>query len=357
MKKIFLRGLVSCFGVVIWCLLLTALSYAVEVKVQITNVKGTVEVSIKEGVWIPAKDGMEISMGDKIKTNAESSCALKWMDGNLVKVYPLSFLKVEDARKDGNVENSSLSLEKGKMYAKVKKLTSSKSTYIIKTPSAVAGVRGTEFMTSFTENKTECAVLEGSITVSAMGQEVEVMAGMTTAVEMDMPPAEPAPIPEPELEEMKGEAQQIKEETGYVEESAEAEEEKEETVEEAEEEEKEEEAKEEEAKEEEAVEEEAVEEAIEETGEEAVEEEIVVEEAVEEIKEELTPTPEAEPTPDTSGIVDTIIEDATKPAEEPTQPEIDINIQTVIESVVNIEPIIQPIGEMLPTGSLSITIE
>lgn len=115
-------------------------------------VKGTVEVeSVKTGKSV-GKVGLKVYPGDKITTLKDSRAKISMSDRNVINVSPDSVLTIAKYENDpkSNVRNVELELAQGKVRNNVEqKYDGDKSKFIIKTPTAVAGVRGTQFLTSF----------------------------------------------------------------------------------------------------------------------------------------------------------------------------------------------------------------
>ncbi|MEW6200410.1 MAG: FecR domain-containing protein [bacterium] len=165
----------------------------------VSGVKGEVQVQKGgAGEWKEAKDGMLLREGDIIKTSADSSCVLKWSQGNAVKMTPFTNLKIErlEINPSAGAENSSLGMWTGKVYGQVKKMTNSASTFEFKTPTAIAGVRGTKLAVGVGEDETtsvEC--FEGTVVVQgAAGGEITLNDGQMTTVKKNEQPAPPEEI-------------------------------------------------------------------------------------------------------------------------------------------------------------------
>ncbi len=115
-------------------------------------VKGTVDVeSVKTGKSV-GKVGLKVYPGDKITTQKDSRAKISMSDRNVINISPDSVLTIAKYENDpkSNVRNVELELAQGKVRNNVEqKYDGDKSKFIIKTPTAVAGVRGTQFLTSF----------------------------------------------------------------------------------------------------------------------------------------------------------------------------------------------------------------
>lgn len=178
---------------------------SVAVKERAANVvglKGTVEVKYKDAEsWVPAAERMELKEGDVIRTQSGSTAILRMENGTMMKLAPLTNMKVERLNQTRGGDNTSLDISAGKTWSRVKKL-SDESDFSIKTPTAVAGVRGT-FFSSEVENTADSTfdVFEGAVAVSSAsdsGASVMVGANQRTTVAPNESPSAPSEIPQNE---------------------------------------------------------------------------------------------------------------------------------------------------------------
>lgn len=163
----------------------------------IGSIKGDVQVQRGgAGSWAAAKDGGLLHPGDRIKTGSESSCVLKWAQGNVLKLTAFTNVSIDTLAKNpaAGSEQSSVSMTNGKAYAHAKKLAGPQSSFEIKTPTAIAGVRGTKLGVGVDADETtsvEC--LEGVVVVKgAAGGEVVLNQKEKTTVKKNEPPAAPS---------------------------------------------------------------------------------------------------------------------------------------------------------------------
>lgn len=209
------------FFVLISTLLFAVNIYCASVNGTISGLKGKVEIKkAGEEKWVPATEGMTITKGTMIKTAAESSAMIKWLENNLVKVYELTIYNFKEADFNSATgdEKSHCFLEKGKIYAKAKKLKTAESEFKVMTPSAVAGVRGSEVMSEAVEGtKSSFSVLDGTFVVESAGVEQIVETGYQTEFAPGETPPPPQEIPPEIFKDLKQEAEQIKQEAGIVE--------------------------------------------------------------------------------------------------------------------------------------------
>ncbi|MFC1805155.1 FecR domain-containing protein [Candidatus Omnitrophota bacterium] len=117
----------------------------------IMEVKGTVEVRISGGAWIPAEEGMILKQGDLIRTMEASSAKVN-LDGNgetaMVQVKENSQMMIAQLVEDieAATQSTLLDLALGSVLITAKELHSETSRFEVKTPTSIVGVRGTTFV-------------------------------------------------------------------------------------------------------------------------------------------------------------------------------------------------------------------
>lgn len=134
-------------------------------------VKGKVLVQDINSNLVPAKVDTKVSIGETIITDAESRAKLVLFENrNVINILPntkLKIIKISNKDKDKNVN---LNLIEGRVRANVgDKFDNKSSKFEIRTPTAVAGVRGTQFIASYKpETKsTEIITIHGAVIVKS----------------------------------------------------------------------------------------------------------------------------------------------------------------------------------------------
>lgn len=187
--------------------------------------EGNVEVKLPGKSWSEARMGESLAQGAEIRTSAGATAFVKWANGDVIKIGPLSQVVLSKMQQSGNTRNREISLNEGKAFAKVKKLATGESTFTIRTPTAIAGVRGTGFQGSFIPGRgAQFTVLSGTIAVEAEGVIVEVAEGMTSMVNLGEPPMPPEPAPPAVIDNLKSDDTEAEEVTEQPEPVAPAEE-------------------------------------------------------------------------------------------------------------------------------------
>ncbi len=124
------------------------------------------------------KNSAAVQIGDVIKekdiiqTGNDSFCDIK-IGQSLIRVKQKTKVVLATLIRQGGIENTSVDLDSGKMLCKPKKLLKSE-TFMVKTPTAVAGVRGTQFtVETDTTGTSRIKVFEGSVKVAKRIKELE----------------------------------------------------------------------------------------------------------------------------------------------------------------------------------------
>ena len=188
-------------------------------------VKNEVNLQRKSGGTELAKVGSTLAVGDTVLSGKDSRAKIAMQDRNIITVLPNTKLVIEEYKTNEKDKNVKLSLLEGKVRNDVKeKYDNEKNKFQIRTPTAVAGVRGTKFITSYqTDSKiTEVITLKGEVVVTkyelnkstALGT-VTVQQGEKATFNDDAaPPAEPVNVPKTELREADNASTAKKEPTG-----------------------------------------------------------------------------------------------------------------------------------------------
>ena len=174
---------------------------AAPLKAKVMKASGTVEAQVTNGAWAKVAQGASLAEGTKVRTGPNSEAFLRWGDGNTVKISALSQIELTKMQLEGDKAESRIGLTNGKVFSKVGKLNGPGSKFEVKTPLAVAGVRGTGFEAGYVPGQPAVfSVVEGTISVEAGGESVDVASGMMSSVTEGTPPSEPEQIPPAQLE-------------------------------------------------------------------------------------------------------------------------------------------------------------
>ncbi len=125
------------------------------------------DVQIKNnGSWNDAVEQMSLVQGDEIKTGENSECSFVVGAGSNVAIKQNTRFLISSVFKDkSGSETNVFSIEEGKAVINPKKLLKGDS-FNVKTPTAVAGVRGTKFIIATSKKgKLRVAVVEGKVSL------------------------------------------------------------------------------------------------------------------------------------------------------------------------------------------------
>ena len=120
---------------------------------QVKVAKGSVHVE-RDGQRLPAKVGMGIQQSDVLVTGADGSAGVTFSDNSLLSTGPNSVLAVDRysfnstthaGRFDASLKKGTLAVVSGKMVKQ------SPDAMRVRTPAAIMGVRGTEFVVQVDE--------------------------------------------------------------------------------------------------------------------------------------------------------------------------------------------------------------
>lgn len=194
-------------------LLISAPSFAQSVHGVFRVVKGEITVTSKSGTAAKAKIGQKVFPSDKIKAGADSRAKIVMIDKNEINISPDSEIVIENYtfKPEENKKNVLINVLYGKVRAKVEqKYDEGENKFQIKTPTAVAGVRGTDFITGFNAATKESSVItfKGKVEFGLPGKDgtilnpVFVTPGMQSSMQGSAPPPPPVEVPKTDLKEM-----------------------------------------------------------------------------------------------------------------------------------------------------------
>lgn len=129
-------------------------------------VKGQVQVAKMRTQPVGAKVGSKVYPQDTIITGKDSRAKIVMSDRNIINVLPETKLRIDQYINDTQEKNVRLSLLEGRVRTNVEqKYDNLENKFEIKTPSAVVGVRGTQFMTSYRKvnNSTSVITFRGEV--------------------------------------------------------------------------------------------------------------------------------------------------------------------------------------------------
>jgi uncharacterized membrane protein YgcG len=181
-------------------------------------VKGSVQVQSGAGAAADVKVGSKIFEGDTVISGPDSRAKIVMSDRNTININPETKMKIETYVNDtaSGQKAVSLNLIEGKVRNNVEQTyDGTKSTFQIKTPTAVAGVRGTQFLATYNKvtQVTGVVTFKGAVTLASVnsagkvvGNPVVITKGKSSETAPNKPAAAPAPVPKDTMKKMDGES-------------------------------------------------------------------------------------------------------------------------------------------------------
>lgn len=198
------------------CLLVSGQLYA-QSEVELTYVSGSVEVLLRDAdEYAAAEEGMKLESGDAVSTGEDGAVELSFNADNSNVVRLSGSTKVEVILDP----EEKLALTEGEVFAAISGL-SPESSFEIRTPTAVSGARGTEWVTSVSEEGTEIEAIQDIPYVKhfepgnyVSKEETLIPPGQMTTVRRFQKPIPPRQISESRRQKWQEVRQQVKRHSG-----------------------------------------------------------------------------------------------------------------------------------------------
>jgi hypothetical protein len=164
----------------------------------VSHVLGNVRVRPEGGSFRPLAVGDQLSGGESVQTGPRSGAGFRLADGSVLTQQAssrLTFGRLAAYGKTGMVATE-LALEGGRIEAAASRQLGPAGGFKVRTPVAVAGLRGTDFRLNLSDDGRVLRneVLGGAVAVAAAGSEVVVAAAQGTVTEQGKPPEPPRPL-------------------------------------------------------------------------------------------------------------------------------------------------------------------
>lgn len=184
---------------------------------QFQVVKGTVHLVSKRGRKKKAKYGMRVKEGQTVLTAKDSRAKVVMLDKNVIYISPDSRMKFgKYNQKVKKSQETVLDVVYGKIRTKVKqKYDDDKAKFRVQTKAAVAGVRGTDFLSGYNQQKNQAdfVTFEGTIQVGLIGPDgnltnvIEVQPGEYSSFGLGETPENKGKLPESKWDQEKSGSQ------------------------------------------------------------------------------------------------------------------------------------------------------
>jgi len=137
---------------------------------QVDKVEGAPEV-LRSGTaqWIPIRPADPLSVGDQLRTREGAKLSIRLNDDSVLTLAEKTVMTVDDQTLQPTGQNTSIfSLLLGKMRAVVsERYKEPGSRFEVHTPTAVAGVRGTEFIAETTADESRFFGVESETVIQS----------------------------------------------------------------------------------------------------------------------------------------------------------------------------------------------
>jgi hypothetical protein len=172
-------------------------------------VKGKVIIINTKSESAEAKVSSKIFVGETVVTDNDSRAKIIMSDRNVLNILPNTKLKIEKYTNEANNKEVQLNLIQGKVRSNVgEKYDNQSSKFEIRTATAVAGVRGTEFITSYdaATKVTEVLTIHGQVifksVIANMPDAPEVLVNKQEKSEQkgEAAPSKPVKVPKKEFD-------------------------------------------------------------------------------------------------------------------------------------------------------------
>jgi hypothetical protein len=172
---------------------------------KFTFVQGRVDVLRQPAPRaMPVNMGDNVFVGDIIRAKSKSKAEITFTDGNIVRVAPNTRIEISEYMFDEAKGKGILNLSRGKVQAIIQEKIAKRiatfgeaNRFEIHTPTAILGVRGTNFIVAYQRNLSSVFVWKGTVIAYSRkfpDMVVTVNAGYITTIPPDQPvqPARPA---------------------------------------------------------------------------------------------------------------------------------------------------------------------
>lgn len=190
--------------------ILPAISEAAPIA-SLRSVTGAVEI-LRGGAipGIQVKNGDQVSAGDMIRTKSKAFVEVVYRDGSVIKIAERSRVDIGEYFSGKNPRSSEVKLARGKLQAiidlaKVPSSGSGPKQFEVKTPNAIAGVRGTDFIVNHQQGITNVLVLSGEVysyNLRIPSQAINLRPGTVSTITGNFAPLPPRPAQAKEVQKM-----------------------------------------------------------------------------------------------------------------------------------------------------------
>jgi hypothetical protein len=160
---------------------------------QITAIAGEVKTRQLDGTWRPARTGEALHTGQHVQVGLNSSARLQFADQSTLVVQPDTTVVMDTLSlyAGGLMADTRLRLQSGRIEAQANPLGRKGQKFEVITPSAVATVRGTQFVVEATPSRTIEQTHEGQVILQTSQGQVMVQGGYSSVAQAGEKPQTP----------------------------------------------------------------------------------------------------------------------------------------------------------------------
>jgi len=158
------------------------------------GIEGLVEVQGADGSWTAVHDGQVLEAGARVRTGALSTAQLVFYDGSTAYLDPGTMLSIDALGQDRADRSRIVELTQwaGETDHDVTPSYGTNARYEVHTPAGTGEAKGTFFHVSVAlAQVVRFRVDDGTVAVTHLDVTVLVVAGQSTTIHVDQPPAEP----------------------------------------------------------------------------------------------------------------------------------------------------------------------
>jgi|TARA_B110000438_G_scaffold135562_1_gene131054 hypothetical protein len=139
---------------------------------KITLPLGMVEVK-SDSEWKRAKPNQKVFQGNTVRTKARSRCEITLTGGGKIRIGEKSELALNEADVKPMAKTFNADLKKGNVWVSAKAAFGEKKNINMRTPTAVAAIRGTKYRAQAGEDESSVLVYQGSVDVNQVKNFIE----------------------------------------------------------------------------------------------------------------------------------------------------------------------------------------
>ena len=147
-----------------------------------------------EGGWTRARPNQPVFEGNIIRTLQKSRCEITLTGGGKVRIGEQSELVLNQVSVRPMVKNFSANLKRGNIWVSAKAAFGEKKNISVRTPTAVAAIRGTKFRAKAGEDESSVLVYDGRVDVNQAKNAIERRKEMRKSLAPEKPKFKLGPV-------------------------------------------------------------------------------------------------------------------------------------------------------------------